>query len=89
METWSLFKGEFCECLNGYKFFDCVRNKPKTSIRNSVGVGVFIRDKLLKLFSITQIFPYLENCVVLHFKSSCLRNMKDIIIYYIPIHILH
>ena len=48
VETWSDFKDEFSNFLDQFTYFDCIREKPRKALRNSGGVGVYIRNSLLK-----------------------------------------
>lgn len=47
-ETWSRFTSEFDNFLPGYIHFDNVRKLSLSSLRNSGGVSVFIRNHLFK-----------------------------------------
>lgn len=82
IETWSGFKGEFSSVLNGFTLFDCVRRKTANALRNSGGVGVFVKNSLLKDGFVTHICQDFADCVVLYCKSSVFHNMSDMIIYF-------
>ena len=81
LETWSDCKHEFKSLLDQYVYFDCVRSKPNNALRNSGGVGVFVRSILLRESFISHICQDFNDCVVLHIKTGVFDLMNDMILY--------
>lgn len=81
VETWSDFSGEFDSFLDNYKHYDFVRQKSESAFRNSGGVSVFVKNEWLLDNMISRIYHGLNDCVVLHIKSRCYKEMKDFILY--------
>lgn len=81
-ETWSRFTSEFDNFLPGYIHFDNVRKLSLSSLRNSGGVSVFIRNHLFKEKLFTRIYSNFNDAVVLLYKLSNISDMKDLIMYF-------
>lgn len=81
-ESWTDFPNEFNSFLPNYSHFDSVRKSNLTSLRNSGGVNVFVKDSMCYLKIVTRIYEHLKDCVVLLFKFSSIYDMNDVIIYF-------
>ena len=68
--------------MNCYTYFDCVRQRTNRAGRNSGGVGVFVNDDLMNVFSVHRLYENYKNCVILHFSMSRFEGLKDIILYF-------
>ena len=81
-ETWSRYTGEFDNFMPGFVHFDNVRKLNISSLRNSGGVSVFIRNCLVKDKLISRIFTNFNDSIVLLFKLSTISNENDLIMYF-------
>ena len=81
VETWSENTGEFERFLPGFTHFDNVRKRNNNALRNSGGISVFIRNKLILSNLLMHIRKDILDAVVLLIKGSKFNGMKDIILY--------
>lgn len=81
IETWSNYKGKFSNTIEGFTFYDSVRQRSVNSLRNSGGVGAFVRNNLLKDGFIARICHDFVDCVVLYCKLCMFHYMADMIMY--------
>ena len=81
-ETWSKNNKDFDTFLSDYTHYGNVRKIQNNVLRNSGGVSVFKKNEIVRKELVKRIYYHFEDCVVLLFKGSEFKDMKDIAMYF-------
>jgi len=73
---------EYGDVFSDYTPFENIRSQRKSSIRNSGGVLVLIRESFCRHGMITRIYNQFTDCIVLYVKKEMLSLPKDLIMYF-------